>query len=81
MVGPRPELVAIVADYTALHRLVLAVRPGITGWAQVNGRDDLAIVEKLDLELDYLRLRGLRLDFVIMARTAGVVVCGQGNKH
>jgi len=81
LVGPRPELVAIAAGYTPRERLVLGVRPGITGWAQVNGRDDLSIPEKLGLELDYCGRRGLRLDLTILARTVGVVAGGRGAKH
>jgi lipopolysaccharide/colanic/teichoic acid biosynthesis glycosyltransferase len=80
LVGPRPELVAIAADYTLRQRQVLSVRPGLTGWAQVNGRDDLSIADKLDLELDYVMSRTIFWDFRIMARTIGVVMSGRGTK-
>lgn len=78
LVGPRPELVTIVADYTARQRQVLLVRPGLTGWAQVHGRDDLPIPAKLDLELEYVACRTALLDVKILLRTIGVVLNGQG---
>jgi lipopolysaccharide/colanic/teichoic acid biosynthesis glycosyltransferase len=80
LVGPRPELVSIVDTYTPRQRRVLSVRPGLTGWAQVNGRDDLSITEKLELELDYVANRTTRRDLVILARTVGVILSGQGTK-
>jgi lipopolysaccharide/colanic/teichoic acid biosynthesis glycosyltransferase len=79
-VGPRPELVEIAQDYTGRQRDVLRVRPGLTGWAQVNGRDDLTITEKLELDLDYVRNRSAWRDLVILARTVGVVLSGKGAK-
>lgn len=81
LVGPRPELVPIVETYTPRQRQVLRVRPGLTGWAQVNGRDDLSITAKLALELDYVANRTLRMDLAIMARTVRVVLSGQGTKR
>jgi lipopolysaccharide/colanic/teichoic acid biosynthesis glycosyltransferase len=81
LVGPRPELIAIAADYTPHQRRVLRVRPGLTGWAQVNGRDDLSIDEKLELELDYVANRSTLWDLQIMARTVGVVLSGRGAKR
>lgn len=81
LVGPRPELVSIVETYTSQQREVLRVRPGLTGWAQVNGRDDLPIPEKLEFDREYVSRRGMRLDLEIMARTASVVVSGRGTKR
>ena len=81
LVGPRPELVPIVETYTPRQRQVLQVRPGVTGWAQVNGRDDLSIPDKLELELWYVGNRTLRRDLAILARTARVVLSGQGTKR
>jgi lipopolysaccharide/colanic/teichoic acid biosynthesis glycosyltransferase len=78
LVGPRPELVPIVATYPPRYRQVLSARPGLTGWAQVNGRDDLPITAKLGLELDYLARRCTRADLAILARTVRVVLSGQG---
>jgi lipopolysaccharide/colanic/teichoic acid biosynthesis glycosyltransferase len=81
LVGPRPELVSIVETYTPQQREVFSVRPGLTGWAQVNGRDDLAIPDKLELDREYIFRRSTRLDLEIMARTAGVMVSGRGTKR
>jgi lipopolysaccharide/colanic/teichoic acid biosynthesis glycosyltransferase len=81
LVGPRPELVSIVETYTPQQREVFIVRPGMTGWAQVNGRDDLPIPAKLQLDREYISRRSTRLDLEIMARTAGVVVSGRGTKR
>lgn len=81
LVGPRPELITIAADYTPHQQRVLRVRPGLTGWAQVNGRDDLSIDQKLELELDYVTNRSTLWDIQIMARTVGVVFSGRGAKR
>ena len=80
LVGPRPELISIVEDYLPGQRGVLLVRPGLTGWAQVNGRDDLSIGEKLELDREYVATRTTLRDLMIMARTVGVVLAGVGTK-
>jgi lipopolysaccharide/colanic/teichoic acid biosynthesis glycosyltransferase len=80
LVGPRPELVNIVAHYTSRQQGVLRARPGITGWAQVNGRDDLSIAEKLELDLEYVLNRTTLQDLLILARTVRVVLNGRGVK-
>ncbi|MHB1432116.1 MAG: sugar transferase [Streptosporangiaceae bacterium] len=81
LVGPRPELVPIVATYPPRQRQVLQARPGLTGWAQVNGRDDLSIPDKLELDLDYVAHRTLLWDLAIMARTVRVIASGRGIKR
>ena len=81
LVGPRPELVSIVASYEPWQRQVLHMRPGLTGWAQVNGRDDLSIPEKLSLELDYITNYKLIRDIAILIRTVGVAISGCGTKR
>jgi lipopolysaccharide/colanic/teichoic acid biosynthesis glycosyltransferase len=81
LVGPRPELILIVQSYTHRQRDVLRVRPGMTGWAQVHGRDDLPIPVKLELELDYVANRTTRRDLAIMVRTLSVVRSGRGIKR
>jgi lipopolysaccharide/colanic/teichoic acid biosynthesis glycosyltransferase len=78
MVGPRPELVPIVATYPARHRAVLGVLPGLTGWAQVHGRGRLSIPQKLELEMDYVTSRSTALDLKILARTVLMVLSGEG---
>lgn len=80
LVGPRPELVKITAEYTPRQLGVLRARPGITGWAQVNGRDDLSIDEKLELDLNYVMNRTTTRDLAILIRTVRVVLNGGGVK-
>ncbi|MGO9489872.1 MAG: sugar transferase [Solirubrobacteraceae bacterium] len=78
LIGPRPTLPAQVEQYTARQRGRLAVRPGITGWAQVNGRAALPWAERIELDLYYIEHRSLALDLRILARTAGMVLGGSG---
>ena len=74
IVGPRPTVPVQVAQYTDRQRGRLAVRPGITGWAQVNGRASLPWHERIELDLWYVEHRSWRLDLEIIARTARLVV-------
>ncbi len=62
IVGPRPTLMGQVEQYTAHQRRRLAVPPGITGWAQVNGRASLPWSERIELDVWYVEHRTLRLD-------------------
>jgi lipopolysaccharide/colanic/teichoic acid biosynthesis glycosyltransferase len=78
IVGPRPTLAVQVEQYTERQRGRLAVKPGITGWAQVNGRASLPWPERIELDLWYVRHRSLRLDLQILARTVRMVVDGEG---
>jgi lipopolysaccharide/colanic/teichoic acid biosynthesis glycosyltransferase len=78
IVGPRPTVPVQVAQYTDRQRGRLAVRPGITGWAQVNGRASLPWHERIELDLWYVEHRSWRLDLEIIARTARLVVGGDG---
>jgi len=78
IVGPRPTLASQVAQYTERERGRLAVRPGITGWAQVNGRASLPWSERIELDLWYIEHRSWRLDLRILWRSAQLVVRGEG---
>jgi lipopolysaccharide/colanic/teichoic acid biosynthesis glycosyltransferase len=78
IVGPRPTLPAQVAQYTERERGRLAVRPGITGWAQVNGRASLPWAQRIELDLWYIEHRSWRLDMTILWRSARLVVQGDG---
>ena len=79
IVGPRPTLAGQVEQYTERQRGRLAVKPGITGWAQVNGRASLPWPERIELDLWYVEHRSLRLDLRILARTVRMVVGGDGH--
>lgn len=78
IVGPRPTLPSQVAQYTERERGRLAVRPGITGWAQVNGRTALPWAQRIELDLWYIEHRSWRLDLKILWRSARLVVLGEG---
>jgi lipopolysaccharide/colanic/teichoic acid biosynthesis glycosyltransferase len=78
IVGPRPTLPSQVAQYSDRERGRLAVRPGITGWAQVNGRTSLPWAQRIELDLWYIEHRSWRLDLAILWRSARLVVQGEG---
>jgi lipopolysaccharide/colanic/teichoic acid biosynthesis glycosyltransferase len=78
IVGPRPTLPVQVEQYTERQRGRLAVKPGITGWAQVNGRASLPWSERIELDLWYVEHRSLMLDVRILARTLRMVLSGRG---
>jgi lipopolysaccharide/colanic/teichoic acid biosynthesis glycosyltransferase len=78
IVGPRPTLAVQVEQYTERQRRRLEVKPGITGWAQVNGRASLPWPERIELDIWYVEHRSLRLDLGILARTTRMVLAGEG---
>jgi lipopolysaccharide/colanic/teichoic acid biosynthesis glycosyltransferase len=78
IIGPRPTIPVQVAQYTDRQRGRLAVKPGLTGWAQVNGRAALPWPERIELDLWYVEHRSWRLDFQILMRTARMVLSGHG---
>ena len=78
IVGPRPTLTVQVEQYTDRQRGRLEVKPGLTGWAQVNGRASLPWTERIELDLWYVEHQSLRLDLRIIARTIRMVLSGQG---
>jgi lipopolysaccharide/colanic/teichoic acid biosynthesis glycosyltransferase len=78
IVGPRPTLLHQVEQYTDRQRGRLKVKPGITGWAQINGRASLPWSERIELDLYYVEHRSLALDLRIIARTTELVLSGQG---
>jgi O-antigen biosynthesis protein WbqP len=81
-VGPRPalfnqdDLIALRTD-RGVHQLV----PGLTGWAQVNGRDELPIPKKVELDFEYLQHRSFLFDLKILWMTALKVVVRDGVSH
>jgi lipopolysaccharide/colanic/teichoic acid biosynthesis glycosyltransferase len=77
-IGPRPTIPAQVAQYTERQLGRLAVKPGITGWAQVNGRTALPWSERIELDLYYIEHRSPALDARILWRTVAIVLGGSG---
>jgi lipopolysaccharide/colanic/teichoic acid biosynthesis glycosyltransferase/glycosyltransferase involved in cell wall biosynthesis len=78
LVGPRPEEARLVARYTDDQRRRLAVKPGMTGPMQINGRGDLPFDQRLCLELDYIEHYSVAKDLSILARTLPTVLGGKG---
>ncbi|MDB4948263.1 MAG: sugar transferase family protein [Gemmatimonadetes bacterium] len=81
LVGPRPLLMEYLPLYTPEQARRHEVRPGITGWAQVNGRNALTWDEKFRLDVWYVENRGFLLDLRVLARTVRQVFCRDGIRH
>ena len=81
-VGPRPALYN--QDDLMELRVKFGVdklKPGITGWAQINGRDEISIEEKVALEKEYLELKSIWFDFKIIIRTFTSIIGSRGISH
>jgi lipopolysaccharide/colanic/teichoic acid biosynthesis glycosyltransferase len=78
IVGPRPTIQAQVDQYTERQLRRLEVKPGITGWAQVNGRASLPWHERIELDVWYVEHRSIWLDLRILAKTVRLVATGHG---
>ncbi len=78
IVGPRPTLHYQVARYTTVQRNRLAVRPGITGLAQVRGRNSIGWAERIEHDLEYVSRQSVGLDIAILASTLTAVLRGSG---
>jgi lipopolysaccharide/colanic/teichoic acid biosynthesis glycosyltransferase len=78
LIGPRPTLPVQVEQYTERQRGRLAIKPGLTGWAQVNGRASLPWSERIELDLFYIEHRSPALDLEILRRTVTIVLGGTG---
>jgi O-antigen biosynthesis protein WbqP len=80
-VGPRPALPSQV-DLNDLRQQcnVECLKPGITGWAQINGRDDIDVETKVKLDAEYARKVSLFFDFIIVIRTFTTIFTAKGNK-
>jgi O-antigen biosynthesis protein WbqP len=82
VVGPRPALFNqydLIELRTQAH--VHTVRPGLTGWAQVNGRDEVSLAQKVALDRYYIEHRGVMLDLKILLLTAVKVLTKDGITH
>lgn len=78
VIGPRPGLDYQAAQYTDEQRRRLLVRPGVTGWAQVHGRNAIPWDDRIRYDVAYVDNLSLAMDLRILARTAGVVSKGSG---
>ena len=78
IIGPRPTLPEQVAHYSDRQRGRLAVRPGITGWAQVSGRNSISWPDRIELDLWYIAHRSLHLDMKILWLTVRRLVRPEG---
>ncbi|MGW4651653.1 sugar transferase [Kitasatospora sp. NPDC004289] len=74
VIGPRPTLPEQVVHYSERQRGRLAVRPGLTGWAQVKGRNSITWPERIELDLEYIARRSLGLDLRILVMTARMLL-------
>ena len=81
LVGPRPLLMEYLCRYSAEQARRHEVRPGITGWAQINGRNALTWEQKFDLDVWYVDNRSFLLDVKILAATVAKVLRREGISH
>ena len=77
-VGPRPTLTSQTDSYSPYQMQRLLVKPGVTGWAQVRGRNSLSWNEKIELDLEYIERQSLRFDFYILLQTVQKVFNSEG---
>lgn len=83
IVGPRPERAVFIEEFQKTLPSFcqrLAVKPGLTGWAQINGGYELTPAEKLELDLYYIQHTNIRFDVKIMIKTLRVIVTGDGSR-
>ncbi len=78
LVGPRPEVPRIVAMYPPEYHERHFVKPGLAGWAQVNGRSDITYHQKIMYDLEYVLRRSFWFDLKVLLRTVKVVLTGEG---
>ncbi|SDO01120.1 Sugar transferase involved in LPS biosynthesis (colanic, teichoic acid) [Psychrobacillus sp. OK028] len=78
VVGPRPEMIEITKHYSSTQKKRLQVKPGITGYAQVNGRSAITHGEKIAYDLYYVKHCSFFLDLKILLQTVYIVITGKG---
>src|SRR5699024_10084857 len=79
IIGPRPEILPISNCYNTYQKRRLEIKPGITGWAQVNGRSNMDHGKKIEYDLYYVDNFSLRLDVKILFKTIVQVILGKGS--
>jgi len=83
LIGPRPERYIFTEQFEKEipgFKNRLHVRPGVTGWAQVNGGYDITPKEKLELDLQYIERQSFKFDFVILVKTVKICITGTGSR-
>ena len=78
LVGPRPALPYQIKNYNNIQKKRLSVKPGITGWALINGRNSLTWTKRIELDLWYIKHWSIWLDMKILISTVYVVIKGEG---
>jgi lipopolysaccharide/colanic/teichoic acid biosynthesis glycosyltransferase len=78
LVGPRMITAPELEKYGEQQQLLLTVKPGITGYWQVHGRQEVSYTERVRMDMEYIRNWSLRLDFELLMRTPGRVIRGRG---
>ncbi|MGA3264652.1 MAG: sugar transferase, partial [Terracidiphilus sp.] len=78
LVGPRPDVPDALNHYRADDHQRLSVKPGITGWAQIHGRNSLPWERRRDLDIEYIQKRSLWMDIRIVLHTIPMVLLGRG---
>ena len=81
LVGPRPLLVKYLDRYNDNQLRRLEVKPGLTGWAQINGRNSISWEEKFEYDVWYVDNRSLKVDLIIIFKTISQVIRGKGISH
>ena len=81
LVGPRPLLVKYLDRYNDNQLRRLELKPGLTGWAQINGRNSISWEEKFEYDVWYVDNRSLKLDLIIIFKTISQVIRGKGISH
>ena len=79
LIGPRPEILSITEKFNNEQKEVFSFKPGITGYSQVNGRQMLSPVERVNMEVDYYRKANFWSDLLIATSTFEVIVSNKGN--
>lgn len=78
IIGPRPTLIEQVEHYSTHEMKRLSVRPGITGWAQIHGRNSIDWPERIELDIEYVEHASMHLDAQILFRTPLTLLSGKG---
>ena len=78
VVGPRPYLPREIPDMGDNYKEIIKVKPGITGFWQVNGRSDVDFIERTNMDVEYVKRRGMWMDIKIFFKTIKVVLVGKG---